>query len=45
MEMAFRRKFLKDKPLNFNISILKLSNENFIKFYNSLKQEKEILEL
>jgi Ala-tRNA(Pro) deacylase len=30
---------------NINTSTLILSHENFIKFYNSLKQEKEILEL
>ena len=30
---------------NINTSTLVLSNENFKKFYNSLKQEKEILEL
>tara|TARA_Y100000310_G_C20659280_1_gene803772 strand:- start:984 stop:1463 length:480 start_codon:yes stop_codon:yes gene_type:complete len=30
---------------NINTSTLELSNENFIKFYNSLKQAKEIMEL
>lgn len=30
---------------NINTSTLELSNEDFLKFYNSLKQEKEILEI